>query len=278
MSAGPLDLARTTVLLCDADGTLFPSEEPAYAASADVMNRFLAQLGAERSFSPAEQQAMTNGKNFRAASQQLAASYGAELAAADLERWVAEEKDVVTTHLRTVLRPDPQVLEPVQRLAERFVLAAVTSSARSRLDACLAVTGLDPLFDPQRRFSAEDSLPVPTSKPDPAVYVVAGQQLGITPDDGLAVEDSINGALSAVAAGYRTVGTVQFVPPPEREARSSALREAGAVAVVASWAELVDLLAGGPRPVARPSGAAASARRGGQRGPAPGRCARTSRP
>ena len=236
------DLSAVTWLLCDADGTLFPSEEPAYAASADVTNRFLAELGAERPYSPAELQAMTNGKNFRGAAQELAAGYGRELSRRDVDSWVAEEKDVVTAHLREVLRPDPAVRSPLTALADRFQLAAVTSSALSRLDACLEVTGLAPLFPDDRRFSAEDSLPEPTSKPDPAVYAFAGQRLGITPDEGVAVEDSINGALSAVAAGHRTVGTVQFVPVEERAARADALREAGAVAVVASWAELAELL------------------------------------
>ncbi|MGY1742072.1 MULTISPECIES: HAD family hydrolase [unclassified Blastococcus] len=238
----PLDAAAVTTLLCDADGTLFPSEEPAYAASADVTNRFLAGLGAERAFGPEELQRMTNGKNFRAAATQLATGYGRELTRADLEHWVTEEKDVVTAHLRTVLRPDPAVREPLERLAGRFSLAAVTSSASSRLDACLEVTGLAPLFPPGRRFSAEDSLPEPTSKPDPAVYVHAGGRVGATPEEAVAVEDSVNGALSAVAAGIPTVGIVQFVPAADRGTRVAALRGAGVAAVVGSWAELEDLL------------------------------------
>ena len=71
---------------------------------------------------------------------------------------------------------------------------------------------------------------------------VAGRQLGITPDEGIAVEDSVNGALSAVAAGHPTIGTVVFVPPEQREERTAALRRAGVAAVVTSWPELADLL------------------------------------
>ena len=77
-----------TWLLCDADGTLFPSEEPAYEVSAEVMNRLLEQLGAERPCTPAELQAMTDGKNFRAGAGQLAQGYGQELPPAELDRWV----------------------------------------------------------------------------------------------------------------------------------------------------------------------------------------------
>ena len=137
---GTLDTSAATFLLCDADGTLFPSEEPAYAASAGVTNRFLGHLGGQREYSPAELQGMTNGKNFRGAAQELAAGYGRELTRADLDGWVAEEKDAVTAHLRTVLGPDPEVQEPLTRLADRYTLAVVTSSASSRLDACLEVT------------------------------------------------------------------------------------------------------------------------------------------
>lgn len=239
-----MDLSGTTALLVDADGTMFGSEEPAYAAAADVTNRLLAGLGAERAYDPEELRAMTNGMNFRAASQELAAGYGKDLDPADLEHWVAEEKEVVTAHLRGVLVPDPAVDGPLRELASRYVLAAVTSSALSRLDACLQATGLADLFPARRRFSAEDSLLVPVSKPDPAVYEVAARRLGVTPADAVAVEDSVNGVRSAVAAGFRTVGTVQFVPAEEREARVEALRAAGASTVVDGLGELVTLLRG----------------------------------
>lgn len=242
-------VSGVTTLLCDADGTLFPSEEPAYAASSDVTNRFLAELGVRRAYSPSELQAMTNGQNFRAAAAFLAEKHGRPLAVARLEHWVREERDVVTRHLRTVLRPNASVLQPLQRLARHYGLAAVTSSASSRLDACLEMTGLAPCFAPDRRFSAESSLPRPTSKPDPAVYTLAGRQLGIAAHEGLAIEDSVNGALSAVAAGFPTVGTVQFLPPDERDARAEALTRAGAIAVVRDWAHLVDLL---PAAMGRP--------------------------
>jgi HAD superfamily hydrolase (TIGR01509 family) len=245
MTAGrsrPFDPAAITTLLCDADGTLFPSEEPAYAASADVTNRFLAGLGADRAFAPDELQRMTNGKNFRAAAAQLASGYQRELTRADLEHWVAEEKDVVTAHLRTVLRPDPAVRGPLERLSGRFALAAVTSSAASRLAACLEVTGLAPLFAADRRFSAEDSLAEPTSKPDPAVYEYAGATLGVGPAEAVAVEDSLNGARSAVAAGYPTIGILQFVPGADRRARAETLHEVGVAAVVESWADAERLL------------------------------------
>jgi beta-phosphoglucomutase-like phosphatase (HAD superfamily) len=159
-----------------------------------------------------------------------------------LEDWVAEERRAVTGHLAQTLRPDPGVGEPLARLAARFELAAVSSSALARLDACFEATGLAALIPPARRFSAEDSLPAPRSKPDPAVYRLAGERLGATGDTAVAIEDSVSGVRSAVAAGFPTIGNVCFVEGRERAERAVELSEAGAVRVVESWAELEALL------------------------------------
>ena len=232
----------TRALLCDADGCLFPSEEPAFVASTEVTNRLLAELGIDRRFEAAELQAYAVGKNFRATALELAAAHGVRIAEDVLERWVEEEKAAVIEHLGRVLRPDPSVREPLARLRERHALAVVSSSALARLAACFTATGLDELLPPAVRFSAEDSLPVPTSKPDPAVYLHAGEQLGVRGAEALAIEDSVTGARSAVAAGFPTVGNLAFVPEAERARRAAALEEAGVTGLVASWSELEQLL------------------------------------
>jgi beta-phosphoglucomutase-like phosphatase (HAD superfamily) len=150
----------------------------------------------------------------------------------------------VTAHLGLTLTPDADVIEPLQFLGGRYQLAAVSSSASARLDACFAATGLDDLMPAAARFSAEDSLPVPTSKPDPAVYLFAGEALGVRGSQGLAIEDSVPGTASAVAVGFPTVGNVMFVPEPARARRRLELQAAGASAIVASWAELAGYLTG----------------------------------
>lgn len=229
------------VLLCDADGNLFPSEEPAFEASAAVLNRFLTSIGVELSFSGEQLRLATTGKNFRTTASELAAERGVALGP-DFERWVEEERLAVTARLAAELAPDPAVTGPLAAIAQDHELAAVSSSALSRLDVCFRATGLDELFPRPRRFSAEDSLPVPTSKPDPAVYEFAAASLGVSPADALAVEDAPTGVRSAVAAGIRTVGNLVFVPPAERAARTEALRAAGASAIVESWEDVIRLV------------------------------------
>jgi HAD superfamily hydrolase (TIGR01509 family) len=271
-----LPLRQTRVLLCDADGNLFPSEEPAFVASAEVTNRFLRAFGVDGRFTPEELRLATTGKNFRTTAVELAAAQGVPLGPGlappggrslggpasagrgmrpltvpDLEHWVAEEKERVTAHLRTVLRPDPRVVEPLTRLSRRFDLALVSSSARSRLDASLSAAGLAHLFPEARRFSAEDSLPTPTSKPDPAIYAWAGARLGVAAAEALAIEDSVPGARSAVAAGFPTLGNVCFVRSAERPARIAALESVGVAGVAASWAEIVALCLDGAASASR---------------------------
>ena len=228
----------TRVLLCDADGCLFPSEEPAFVASAGVTNRLLAELGIDLRFEPEELKARAVGRNFRATALDLAEQHGVALAQEDLEPWVEEERRAVIAHLAEVLRPDREVIEPLTAIARHCELALVSSSALARLDACLDATGLAALFPPEVRFSAEDSLPVPTSKPDPAIYRHAGERLGVAGADALAVEDSPSGARSAVAAGFPTLGNLVFVPEVERAERAAVLLDAGVEAIVDSWWEV----------------------------------------
>jgi len=231
-----MSVAQT--LWCDADGNLFPSEEPAYLASAGVTNDFLAVMGVDARYSAEELRLGHTGKNFRTTAAALCVEHGVEVSSTVLEQWVRREAEVVTEHLGRTLRPDPAVLGPLEALARRHPLALVSSSALARLDVCLRVTGLAHLFPPSRRFSAEDSLAVPSGKPDPAVYRYAGSRLHCPPGSGVAIEDSAVGVQAAVGAGYAALGNVQFVPVDERQARTEDLLKAGAVAVVTSWSEI----------------------------------------
>ena len=261
------DPASITTLLLDADDNLFPSEAPAFAASTEVVNRFLARFGVTSPFSADELRKQATGKNFRNTATLLAvqcgvpfekafaADYpeaavasdsdvaaGRALSGDELEQWVLEERERVTAHLAATLKPDPEVLEPLRALATHCALAAVSSSATKRLRPCFTATGLDSLIPEAVTFSAEDSLPVPTSKPNPAVYLHAGRVMNVEPQQGLAVEDSVAGVSSAVAAGYATVGNLMFVLPDERDRRHAELVDAGAVAITDSWRALADVL------------------------------------
>jgi beta-phosphoglucomutase-like phosphatase (HAD superfamily) len=254
-AASPVDLSTVTTLLCDADGTLFPSEEPAYVASAVVTQAFAEQYGLSGDFSADHLRRNGTGRNFRALTTQLLQEADIDVSTDDLAGWIDREQVAVTAYLADTLRPDPDVIAAIKVLASRYRLAVVSSSATPRLLACLRSTGLAEAFPAQDVFSAEDSMPDPVSKPDPAIYRYAMATLGITAAESLAIEDSPTGAASAVAAGIQTIGVVGFLPDEERDERIGELLDAGAALVVRGWSELSAVLlpegAGPPEPTRR---------------------------
>jgi HAD superfamily hydrolase (TIGR01509 family) len=241
VTLGTLDPDDIDVVLCDADGTLFDSEEAAFAVSTSVTNRLLTTLEIDRSYTPPQLRRWAAGRNFRSTASALADQAGVAIESDMLERWVVAERTAVVEELAMVLRPSAAVREVLEALSSRVRLGIVTSSATARLDSCVTATGLADIFPVDVRFSAEDSLPTPTSKPDPAIYQFAGERLGVAGTRGLAVEDAVAGVRSAVSAGFPTIGMLQFVPIHERAGRTAALLEAGAVAVVPSWGALLSI-------------------------------------
>jgi HAD superfamily hydrolase (TIGR01509 family) len=89
--------------------------------------------------------------------------------------------------------------------AAGLTLAIATTTSRANIDALLAHT-LPP--GALGWFSvigaAEDA---PRKKPDPQVYEFVLEQLNLTPDECLAIEDSAAGLQAATSAGLRTVVT-----------------------------------------------------------------------
>jgi beta-phosphoglucomutase-like phosphatase (HAD superfamily) len=239
-----LPRAGKPVLLCDADGNLFGSEAPAFDASHSVVNDFLKAIGSARRFSSEQLRRQTTGRNFRSTATWLAELEAHPLSEDEIERWVQRERHEVTAHLELTLKPDEAIRSALLRLSEQYDLAIVTSSALSRVERCLHVTGLSDLFIPGWRFSAEDSLPVPRSKPHPDIYLHALAALGATSEQALAIEDSVPGVCAASAAGVVTLGNTTFVAADERVATARELQLAGALAVFSSWEEVVDFATG----------------------------------
>jgi HAD superfamily hydrolase (TIGR01509 family) len=77
---------------------------------------------------------------------------------------------------------------------------------------------------------------VPAKKPDPAIYMLAVQRLGLAPAAAIVIEDSRNGLLAAVRAGLRCVATVSSYTAEEDLSEAvmvvTSLGDAGEPAVV----------------------------------------------
>jgi HAD superfamily hydrolase (TIGR01509 family) len=122
----------------------------------------------------------------------------------------------------------PGAIEAVERVARRWPLGLATSSNREAIDLVLQRSGLDRLFEVS--VSSEE---VARGKPAPDVYTEAARRLRVAATDCVAIEDSVNGIRSAVAAGMRVVAIPNLEFPPARDAIAAADRVIGSLAELA---------------------------------------------
>ncbi|EFX01196.1 HAD superfamily hydrolase [Grosmannia clavigera kw1407] len=234
--------------LFDCDNTLVLSEELAFEGCADLLNEICAAKGVSPppSFTGGKLITEFVGQNFRGMLASLQQRYGFPLAADEADGYVVREEDVVIARLRSGLAPCVGVetqLKRLQQAPERPTLAVVSSSALRRLRASLETVGFDRFFAADQVYSAATSLPTPTSKPDPAVYLHALEQLGAQAASSVAVEDSRSGTLSAVRAGIPVIGYVGPYPADRQDSMAAVLREAGARVVIRHWDEFPQAVA-----------------------------------
>ncbi len=99
------------------------------------------------------------------------------------------------------LAPLPGVLPLVDSIvAAGIPIAVASSSPTDWVEGHLDTHGLLDRF-PVRATGDE----VPRTKPDPAVYLLACERLGVDPAAAVAIEDSVNGVVAAKAAGMAAV-------------------------------------------------------------------------
>lgn len=175
----------------------------------------------------------------------LAKSHNFELQSDELEKYVTREEDAVIAKLKAALKPCPGVddqLEALQK-AGKHTLSVVSSSAKRRVWASVVKVGQDKYFAEDVVFSAATSLPTPTSKPDPAIYLHAMKTLGKKPEECVAIEDSKSGTLSGTRAGIKVIGYVGPYAADKQGEMEKVLRDAGAVVVMKDWSEFPGMLA-----------------------------------
>lgn len=109
------------------------------------------------------------------------------------------------------IRCKPGALELLQYLKERHVTTAiVTATKLEQTHDYLERAGLNGYFD--KILSAHM---VETGKPAPDVYLFACKELGLAPEECVAIEDSPNGVRSASSAGCRTIMVPDQTQPDE---------------------------------------------------------------
>lgn len=149
-------------------------------------------------------------------------SLGRPFAPAQLKAWFGEDLDYVAVRncrkelMEACLDAEgiqrkPGAVEILRFLKEKQITTAIaTATDLERTDKYLERVNLKRYFD--RIISATM---VKEGKPSPDIYRYACEQLGLAPEECMAVEDSPNGVMSAYRAGCRVVMVPDQTEPEE---------------------------------------------------------------
>ena len=186
------------------------------------------------------------GQNFRGMMTTLQKQFNFKLEQEELDTYVQTEVDRVITKLEAKAEPCDGSMEVLAKLHDekKYKLAVVSSSALRRVLVSIAKTGQDKYFPTGEVYSAATSLPKPTSKPDPAIYLHVLEKYGAKPEECVAVEDSISGATAAIRAKIPLIGYVgAYHTDAEKREISGRLAELGCKNVMSHWDEFEKCLA-----------------------------------
>jgi HAD superfamily hydrolase (TIGR01509 family) len=179
-------------VIFDMDGVLIDSEPLHFA----VLSEVLAKSG----------HALTRAENEQFIGTTTEAMFMTLIARHGLPGSVVEYEQRYDEALLRVLQEPHAAAPGVVALLDRLRalgkwVGVASSSRRLWIDATLRSLGLADAFDVV--VGGDD---VERGKPDPAIYLLAAQRLGVDPERCLAIEDSPNGVRSARAAGMTVLG------------------------------------------------------------------------
>ncbi len=185
-------MAPFEAVIFDMDGVLIDSEPLHFAVLSDLLAR------AGHTLTRAENEQFI-GTTSEAMFSTLIARHGL---AGTVGGYIARYDDMLLHVLQEPHDPAPGVTALMARLRELGKrLAIASSSRRAWVDATVQSLGLAGAFDAE--VTGDD---VEHGKPDPAIYLLTAQRLGVTPDRCVAIEDSPNGVQSARLAGMTVIG------------------------------------------------------------------------
>ncbi|KAI9929930.1 hypothetical protein ASPWEDRAFT_35160 [Aspergillus wentii DTO 134E9] len=239
-------MPKITEIFFDCDNTLVLSEELAFEACADLANEILEKRDIPDRYTGEQLIQDFVGQNFRGMMISLQAKYKFEMAKDELEEYVKREEDKVIEKLNAKAQSCVGVDAELEKLhkSQKYGLAVVSSSALRRVRASIKKVDQEKYFNPDHVFSAATSLPKPTSKPDPAIYLHALEVRNKKPEEVVAVEDSKSGALSAIRAGIPVIGYVGSYNGDDKKIEmAQRLEELGVKVIMKDWAEFEKCMA-----------------------------------
>ncbi|MBW4681623.1 MAG: HAD family phosphatase [Microcoleus vaginatus WJT46-NPBG5] len=239
-------LQHPKMVLFDHDGTVVDSETIALKSAWKLTNEVAREFPGAQHYELEEFVKSFAGKPYREILKKLYPDSLTSLNERDIDTLVAQEEKRAIDRLSVEAKATegtPEVLSSLRD--DGFEYALVSNSSLQRLSACLGAAALTDYFPNDQIFSAHDSLPFSRPKPLPDIYLYAVKCLDAEVSDCVAVEDSLSGVTSAVAAGIgQIIGYVggTHISEEERSSRADALQSAGAHQVIERMHDLIGLL------------------------------------
>lgn len=176
----------------------------------------------------------------------LEKDFNFKLTPEEFESYVRTEVDRVVAKLQAKAEPCDGSMEVLAKLYndKKYKLAIVSSSALRRVRVSIAKTGQDKFFPADEVYSAATSLPMPTSKPNSAIYLHVLEKHGVKPEECVAVEDSMSGANAALRAKIPLIGYVGvYHTDSTKDEIAGRFADLGCNVVMRHWSEFEKCLA-----------------------------------
>lgn len=127
---------------------------------------------------------------------------GPVLSAEEKVRLAEQKNTLYRSYLQTMTPADlsPEVRNTLEALRKRGVKLAIGSSSKNT-PLILERIGLKGFFD-----AVSDGNNITRSKPDPQVFTMAAEMLGLTSEQCLVVEDAEAGVQAAISGGFHSGG------------------------------------------------------------------------
>ncbi len=138
------------------------------------------------------------GKSDRLLAEHVIEEHALDLAVVDLQKL---KRAAYYRLVAQDLQLFPGVLEDLRFFSAQLPIALATSSSATDVEAVFAALPIAHLF--RSIVHADHVLPNLKPKPDP--YLLAAKNIGITPHNAVALEDSVAGVKSAKTAGMLTL-------------------------------------------------------------------------
>ncbi len=204
-----------TAILFDLDGTLVNTDPLHYQTWQEILRGYGLEI--DQAFYKARISGRLNPVIVQDLLPQLSVLEGQQL---------ADRKEAQFRELGLSLTPLAGLVDLLSWIdTHELKKAVVTNAPRENVNFVLEVLKLVDTFDTV--VLAEEAK---AGKPDPASYQLVLSQLGISPEEAIAFEDSPSGIQAAVGAGIYTIGVASTHDP-------NILLEAGAAMVIFDFAD-----------------------------------------